>query len=154
MAENDKVDGVEPDEPQGEQADTTDWKAEARKWEQRAKKWEAANTELELIKAANMSEQEREKARADKAEQELAAIKAENERLAAARRIAEKTDVPLSLLEYCSDEAAMESFAKEYAASRPVVHTAASANPSHIQKTDGKAANRDKFAAAVEHMFK
>ena len=48
----------------------------------------------------------------------------------------------------------MAAFAKEYAAKQPVAHAAASANQTHITRNDGKVSNRDRFAAAVEHMLK
>jgi hypothetical protein len=47
----------------GDGGDGTDWKAEARKWEGRAK---ANHTELETLRAANMSDQEKAIAEAEK----------------------------------------------------------------------------------------
>lgn len=48
-----------------EPAPETDWKAEARKWEKRAKENNTAVTELEQLKAAQMTEQERAVAEAE-----------------------------------------------------------------------------------------
>ena len=56
-------------EPQGNE---TDWKAEARKWEKYAKENAAARKELDALKAAQMTEQERLVKRAEEAERLLA----------------------------------------------------------------------------------
>ncbi|HET6636163.1 MAG TPA: hypothetical protein VFH77_14185 [Streptomyces sp.] len=48
-----------------EPAPETDWKAEARKWEKRAKENNTAVTELEQLKAAQMTEQEKAVAEAE-----------------------------------------------------------------------------------------
>ena len=114
--------------------ENTDWKAEfeemktkyeemrkhSREWEKRSNEYKAAAQELEQLKAAQMSEQEKEKARADAAEQELARIKAERERAEKAREIAKETGTPLELLEFCSDEEAMRGLAKSYQEKPPV----------------------------------
>ena len=80
MADEQVQEVAEEQEPQGE-AKRTDWKAEARKWENLAKKGKAAEEELAKLKEAQMTEQEKANARAEKAEADLAAMKAENERL-------------------------------------------------------------------------
>lgn len=152
MAEETKqeVEQVEA-EPQGEAKPETDWKAEARKWEQRAKKSQAAELELEALKQAQMTEQEKANARAEKAESELAALKAENQRLADAKDIAAASGVPVRLLEYCADREAMEAFAKEYIAERPATHSAASASGSRIVRNQdvNPPSKGDVFANAV-----
>ncbi|MCM2394354.1 hypothetical protein [Streptomyces albipurpureus] len=51
----------------GTSGDGTDWKAMARQWEKRAKENSGAQTELEKIRAANMSEQEKAVTAAEKA---------------------------------------------------------------------------------------
>lgn len=56
------------DPAQDSPKDLTDWKAEARKWEERAKSNKDAATKLAEIEAANQTEAEKEKARADAAE--------------------------------------------------------------------------------------
>ena len=143
-------------EPQGEAESATDWKAEARKWEARAKKSANAELELEALKQAQMTEQEKERARADKAEAELAELKAERQRLADAREVANATGVPLNLLEFCSDRDAMEAFAKTYKAEQPETHAAASANPSRIVRssTDKAPSSGELFADAVSGFFR
>ena len=106
---------VVDESPQGEtEAEATDWKAEARKWERYAKKAQAAEAELEQLKQAQMTEQEKANARAEAAEAELAHLKAEKERTDAAQRIAAESGVPIELLMYCADEDAMKSFKKAY----------------------------------------
>ena len=144
------------EEPQGEpEAKETDWKAEARKWEARAKKSQAAESELEALKQAQMTEQEKERARADKAEQELAELRAEQQRLADAREIAARDGIPSELLEFCADREAMESFSKLYKSGQPVVHSAAAASGSRIVSDgEAKASKGELFAASVEGLFK
>lgn len=156
MAEEQAQDAAAEEQPQGEpEAKETDWKAEARKWEARAKKSAQAELELEALKQAQMTEQEKERARADKAEQELAAIKAEQQRLADAREIAAKDGVPLNLLEFCADREAMEAFAKAYKAEQPVTHSAASATGSRIARSgEAKPTNGELFADAVSGLFR
>lgn len=155
MAEEKAVQAEQPaqaeEQPQGEpEAKETDWKAEARKWEARAKKSAQAELELEALKQAQMTEQEKERARADKAEQELAAMKAEQQRYADAKEIAAREEVPLNLLEFCADREAMEAFAKLYKAGQPSIHSAAPAPSSRISSTDSKQlSDGEKFAQAM-----
>ena len=132
-------------EPQGE-AKRTDWKAEARKWENLAKKGKAAEEELAKLKEAQMTEQEKANARAEKAEAELAAMKAENERLTLANEYAAKENVPRELLEYISAEN-MEDFCKAYKAAQLQVHAAAPASYTRIVKEGGKVDPKDAFIA-------
>ena len=154
MAEETNVqEPTEQAEPQGEAKPETDWKAEARKWEARAKKSAQAEQELEALKAAQMTEQEREKARADKAEQELARLKAENQRMADAAEISTRDGIPQSLLNFCNDREAMERFAKEYKAAQPAIPAAASATGLRINSGEAKPSNGEVFAAAVRDLL-
>lgn len=141
------------------QESETDWKAKydemrnhMRDWEKKAKANQSAADELEKLKAAQMTEQEKANARAEKAEQELAELKAAAEKAQAAREISQSEGVPVELLEFCSDVEAMQRFAKVYNANKLPIHAAASANGSKIVR-DGKVANRDKFAEAVKGLF-
>lgn len=141
-------------EPQGEAKTQTDWKAEARKWEERAKKSLAAEEELAKLKQAQMTEQEKAIARAEEAETKLAQLEAEKARADAARRISDASGVPLSLLEFCTDEAAMEKFAALYKESQPQpepVHAAARADGSRIIRgNEHKLTTSEQFAQALE----
>lgn len=140
------------EKPQG---DTTDWKHEARKWEALAKKGKAAEEELEQLKQAQMTEQEKANARAEKAEAELAGMKAEAARLEAARKLAEETSVPVELLEFCADEAAMADFARIYNAKQVPVHSAPTARASKIVSGgEAKVSNGELFAETAEKFFK
>ena len=137
------------EEPQGEAETKTDWKAEARKWESLAKKGKAAEDELARLKEAQMTEQEKANARAEKAEKELAEMKAEAERLQLAREYSVKENVPLELLEFCNAES-MERFCKVYKANQIPTHSVAFSSGSRIVKEGAAVANRDVFAAFAE----
>ena len=140
------------EKPQG---DTTDWKSQARKWEALAKKGKAAEEELEALKQAQMSEQEKANARAEKAEAELEAMKTETARLEAARRLAAETNVPVELLEYCADEAAMVDFARIYNAKQTPVHSAPTARASKVVSGgESQVTSGDLFAQTAEKFFK
>jgi len=153
MADEETQEVEQQTEPQGDEKPRTDWKAEARKWENLAKKGKAAEEELAKLKEAQMTEQEKANARADKAEAELAAIKAENERMLAAREWSSKEGVPLELLEFCkSDE--MEAFCKAFKASQLQVHAAAPAAFSRVVRDGGKADPKAAFAAFAQEAFK
>lgn len=144
-----------------EGAEGVDWKAKyeemrghMRDWEKKAKANQGAADELEKLKAAQMTEQEKERERADKAESELAAMKAEQARTEAALRTAKETGVPLELLMYCADEEAMTEFAKKYAenahvASAPTAHSA----PRIIRSGETKPTNGQIFADFAEGLF-
>lgn len=99
----------------------TDWKAKydemrnhMRDWEKKAKANQGAADELEKLKSAQMTEQEKAIARAEAAESELNALKAEKAKNDAARRLSNETGVPFEMLLFCSDEEAMTEFAKTY----------------------------------------
>lgn len=149
MADEQIQEAAEQTEPQGEEKPRTDWKAEARKWENLAKKGKAAEDELARLKEEQMTEQEKAKARAEKAEHELAEIKAENERLTSAREWSSKEGVPLELLEFVRTDD-MEAFCKVFKSNQIPVHSAAPAAYSRIVKEGTKAANRDIFAEFAE----
>lgn len=157
MAEEPKT--VEAQEPT---AEPTDWQAKyeamrahSREWEKQAKANKAAADELEQLKAAQMTEQEREKARADAAEAELEKLKAEQARTDAARRIAGEKGVPLDLLMYCTDEEAMAAFADRYAAETHVGSApAALAGKRIVRGNDKPADNGELFAEFASQFFK
>lgn len=140
---------VEEVEEQAAQPET-DWKAEARKWESRAKKNSEAAAELDALKKAQMSETERLQAELAEAKAAAAAYEAEQQRAADAREVAKSTGVPVELLSYCADREAMESFAADYTAKQPEVHSAPSApNVRLVRDGSAKTANRDVFAALM-----
>lgn len=136
-----------------------DWKAKyeamrehSREWEQRAKANKAAADELQEIKAAQMSEQEKLTARAEAAEAKLAELEARNAHDEAAKKIANETGVPYELLTYCSDENAMSEFAKQYGETKPPV--APSAAAARVLRSDSeKRSNADVFADFVKNTF-
>ena len=159
MAEEVKAEAQEAVE-----ADTSekDWKAEyermrahSREWEKKAKANQGAADELERLKEAQMTEQDRAIARAEAAEGELAAVKAEQARTEAAVKIAHETGVPLDMLLFCSDEEAMTEFAKKYAENARV-HSAPSATGASrvIRGGETKPSNADLFAEFAETLFK
>lgn len=153
MADEQTQEVEQQTEPQGDEKPRTDWKAEARKWENLAKKGKAAEEELAKLKEAQMTEQEKANARADKAEAELAAIKAENERMLAARDWSSKEGVPLELLEFCKADD-MEAFCKAFKANQLQVHAAAPAAFSRVVRDGGKADPKAAFAAFAQEAFK
>ena len=139
-------------EPQG--TDTTDWKAEARKWEKYAKENKAAKDELDAIKAAQMSEQEKLEQRVKDAESKLAAANARIQHAQDVAEVAAASGVPANLLEFCSDREAMESFAEQYGANAPQVHSAPQALK--VRLVDGskpQATTGDMFAELVAPLF-
>lgn len=152
---------VAEETPQAEPQPETDWQAEAEKWKAQSREWEkrskankAAADELEQLKAAQMTEQEKAVARAEKAEAELAKMVAKSEHDEAAKRVSEKSGVPLKLLDYLPDEEAMTAFAEEWAASQQPVHSAPSANGSRIVREGSTQTSADVFADAIQPLFK
>lgn len=135
-----------------------DWQAKyeamrehSREWEARAKANKAAADELQELKAAQMTEQEKLTARAEAAEAKLAELEAQAAHDAAAKAIAKETGVPLELLAYCSDESAMRDFASKYGENKPPVAPTASA--ARIIRSDGKRTNADVFAEFINQSF-
>ena len=155
--------GVHMAEPENVQATTEgetpeDWKAKyeamrehSREWEQRAKANKAAADELQEIKAAQMSEQEKLTARAEAAEKKLAELEALQAHEKAAKEIANETGVPVELLEFCTRETAMKNFAKQYGEQKPPV--APSAAAARIVRNEEKRTNADLFADFIKSNF-
>ena len=141
-------------------AESTDWQAKyeemrghMRDWEKKAKANQSAAEELEKLKAAQMTEQEKEKARADKAESELAALKAEQARTEAAMRISAEKGVPIEMLMFCSDEEAMNQFAKKYAEAAHVQSAPSASGTRVIRSGETKPTNGEIFAQFAESLF-
>ena len=142
--------------PQGEaETQGTDWKAEARKWERLAKKAHSAEVELEQLKQSQMTEQEKEKARADAAEAELAQLKAEKAKVDAATKLASETGVPFEMLMFCADEEAMTDFAKTYAQATHVSSAPSALGGSRVIRGNDKPKdNGELFAEFAQDFFK
>lgn len=87
-------------EPQGEpeNADETDWKAEARKWEGRAKENKAAADELEKLREAQKSDEEKRAEREAERDKELAAYKLRDQVATWSAEIADGSHIPASAL--------------------------------------------------------
>ena len=91
--------GLPEGEPHGEpKAEETDWKALARKWEERAKANKEAAEELEKLKEAQMSEQEKAAKHTKELEAKLAKYEAERPQHEWCVQVAKKTGVPADLL--------------------------------------------------------
>ena len=91
-----------------------------------------------------MTEQEKAVARAEKAESELAQLKAEQQRTADAQAVSQAAGVPLQLLEFLPDKEAMERFATIYAQTLPETHAAGRAASSNVTG-DAKQTNAKAF---------
>lgn len=138
------------DEPQG--AAETDWKAEARKWEKYAKENASARKELDALKAAQMTEQERLVKRAEDAERQLAEANATIQHAKDVQEVSAASGVPASLLEFCTDRDAMERFAEQFNGASKA-HSAPSAPQSRIVTGGGaKTSNADVFADMLEQI--
>lgn len=140
----------------------TDWEAKyrealkhSRDWEARAKANKGAADELERIKAENMSEAERLRARAEKAEAELSRLESEKELSDAAQEISKQTDVPEDLLRFCKDSEAMEAFAAAYRSHLDgIVHAAPSAPRTRLVRgSETPVSNRDVFAELTDRII-
>ncbi len=152
MADENIQEVEQTEEPQGETKAKTDWKAEARKWENLAKKGKAAEEELAKLKESQMTEQEKAKARAEKAEQELAQLKAEAERMQQARELSKSEGIPLEVLEsFVAGD--IEAFCKVYRATQPTIHAASTGTPFMPSKGGAKADPRSAFVAFAESQF-
>ena len=157
MAENDVTTQEPVEEPQGAE---TDWEArykeaveQSRKWEARAKANKDKADRWDAYQQEGMSETERLTQRAEAAEAELQALRADAQRRTDAAEVSAETGVPTSLLLHCADRADMEAFAKEYA-SETRVPTAPRAPETRIQRGDGaKATTADQFAEMAERFF-
>lgn len=149
-------------EAQSEETQSTepDWKAKyeemrqhSREWEKKAKDNQTAAEELEKLKAAQMSEQEKAIARAEAAEKKLSELEAEAQRQSDIHDVAKETGVPESLLMYCADRATMEAFAKEYTQSQHVPAAPSAASSRIVSGVGPKKENRDIFAEFVAQQF-
>ena len=154
MADENIQEVEQVEESQGESKSKTDWKAEARKWENLAKKGKAAEEELAKLKESQMSEQEKANARAEKAEKELAQMKAEAERMTQARELSQSEGIPLEVLEsFVAGD--IEAFCKVYKAAQQPIHSVSTGSVSRINMGgSGKQNPRDVFAAFAEKQFK
>lgn len=140
----------------------TDWKAKydemrghMRDWEKKAKANQTAADELEKLKAAQLTEQEKEKARADAAEAELQQLKAEKAKVDAATKLATETGVPFEMLMFCSDEDAMADFAKAYAKETHISSAPSALGGSRIIRGNDKPKdNGELFADFAQGFFK
>lgn len=137
-----------------------DWQAKyeemrqhSREWENRAKANKAAADELQQIKAAQMTEQEKLTARAEAAEAKLAELEAAKAHADAAQAIAAETGVPVELLSYCTDETAMREFASKYAGNKPPIAPSAAATRV-IRGDNEKRSSADVFAEFMKQGFK
>ena len=137
--------------PQG--ATETDWKAEARKWEKYAKENAAARKELDALKAAQMTEQERLVKRAEDAERKLAEAEAAVQHSKDVSEVSAANGIPAQLLEYCADRDAMERFAEQYKAAMGKVPSAPTAPQTRlVAGPDAKSSNADVFADMLERL--
>lgn len=148
-------------EPNSQESET-DWKAKyeemrthSRDWEKKAKANQNAADELEKLKAAQMSEQEKANARAEAAEAELAKLKAEKAKVDAATRLASETGVPFEMLMFCADEEAMTEFAKTYAdATHIAAAPSALAGNRIVRGNDKPQSNGELFAEFAQNLMK
>ena len=108
----------EPDNTTGTQQEPTiadlqrqlaESKAHSREWEKRAKANKNAADELEALKESTLSETEKANKRAEKAEAELAAFKADRQKAEWRSTASEKYGVPAELLHGDTEEAVAES---------------------------------------------
>jgi len=146
-----------PQEPQGTEVD---WEAkyneavkQGRKWEDRAKANKEKADKWDAYEAEGLSEAEKLAKRAEKAEAELKALRAEAKRQEDAAAVAKETGVPLTLLLHCADRADMEAFAKEYEGETHVP-AAPSAPASRIVHEGGpKRTTSEKFGQQVDELL-
>ena len=143
-------------------AESVDWQAKyeemrghMRDWEKKAKANQSAADELERLKAAQMTEQDKANARAEAAEAELAQLKAEKAKVDAATQLAAETGVPFEMLMYCADEEAMTDFAKTYAKETHVSSAPSALGGSRIIRGNDKPKdNGELFADFAQGFFK
>jgi hypothetical protein len=139
----------------------TDWQAKyeemrghMRDWEKKAKANQNAADELEKLKAAQMTEQEKANARAEAAEQELEQLKAEKAKVDAATKLASETGVPFEMLMFCADADAMADFAKQYAKETHVGSVPTSKASRIITGEKDQRTSADVFADFASDLFK
>ena len=143
-----------PQEPQGTEVD---WEAkyneavkQGRKWEDRAKANKEKADKWDAYEAEGLSEAEKLAKRAEKAEAELKALRAEAKRQEDAAAVAKETGVPLTLLLHCADRADMEAFATEYQGENHVPAAPSAPASRVIRGGEQKLSTRDKFASYFE----
>lgn len=143
-----------PQEPQGTEVD---WEAkfneavkQSRKWEERAKANREKADKWDAYEQEGMSEVEKATSRAEKAEAQLKALKAEAKRQEDAAAVAKETGVPLTLLLHCADRADMEAFATEYQGENHVPAAPSAPQSRVIRGGEQKLSTRDKFASYFE----
>lgn len=156
--------GIEAQEST-EQAAETNWQAKyeemrthSREWEKLAKANKAAADELDALKQAQMTETEKLNARAEKAEAELAALKAAAAAQEHIANVAKDSGVPSEILGFCADTDKLDDFAaavKAYAqtAAQPqqqVPPVAFSTGARIVSGNEKKISKSDQFAAALE----
>lgn len=148
-------------EPHGE-GQEVDWEvkykeavAQSRKWEERSKANKEKADQWDAYQQEGMSEAEKLAQRAEQAESELAALRAEKQHQQDVAEVAEATGVPERLLRYCADRESMEAFAKEYS-SETHVPAAPKAPESRVVRGGGaeKASTADQFAEMAQSFFK
>lgn len=84
--------------PEPPAQDPTDWKAEARKWESRAKENSGARKELDELKAAQMTEAEKQAAALAEAQAKVAAYEVEKQVAAWKDAVSQEAGVPAAAL--------------------------------------------------------
>ena len=103
-------------------------------------------------------QQQKAEQRAEKAETELAQLRAEKQHAADVREVADATGAPVALLECCADRAAMDKLASEYQelakAKQEPPRIAPTARASRIVHESGKADTRDIFADFMTELMK
>lgn len=146
---------VEAAEPHGE--DAPDYKAlyeqalaQSRKWEGRAKANKEKADRWDAYEQEGMSEAEKLAQRAESAEAELAQLKASAQHDADAKEVSKETGVPVHLLAFCADRAAMEEFAKQYATDNKPPAAAPAPESRVIRGGKQATTTRDKFASYFE----
>jgi hypothetical protein len=133
---------------------TVDWKAKyeemrthARDWESKAKANKDAAQELEKLKAANLSEQEKAIARAEKAEAELQQLRAQAERAEIAQRVASKSKLPLEVVQALNGQDE-KTLTEQATALKKLLPNYPNREDDGGGKSSAKKTNADRFAEA------
>lgn len=133
---------------------TVDWQSKyeemrkhARDWENKAKANMGAADELEKLKAANLSEQEKAVARAEKAEAELKKLQAKAAHDEVVAKVAAKTKLPLEIVQTLNGEDE-ETLTAQANALKKVLPSHPTREDDGGGKTDAKKTNADRFAEA------
>ena len=141
--------------PEVQEDQPIDWKAKyeamrahSREWEKQAKANKDAATELEQLKATQLTEQEKAVKRAEKAEAELQALKAEAERAAVVSSIADDANVPSEVVALLNG-ADEEELRKQVARLMKLLPAYPSRTDDGGGKAVAKKSNADRFAEAL-----